>query len=87
MKATGIIRKLDQLGRIVIPREIIKAQGLKLKDDESEGSCLEIFTSDDEIILKKYQPGCQSCNSLENISEIMGVNMCPSCFEKLKGLI
>lgn len=87
MKSTGVVRGIDQLGRIVIPREIIKANGIKLKGEDGEGSFLQIFTNGDDIVLRKYQPGCQSCNSLDDVKEVMGVKMCPNCLEKLKNLI
>jgi AbrB family transcriptional regulator, transcriptional pleiotropic regulator of transition state genes len=52
MKSTGIVRKVDQLGRIVIPIEIREIFDIKIKDG------LEIFTEDNTIILKKYEPYC-----------------------------
>ena len=55
MNSTGVVRKLDNLGRIVIPIELRKTMGIAIKDT------LEIFTEGDEIILKKYQPGCIFC--------------------------
>ncbi len=50
MKSTGITRRIDDLGRIVIPKEIRK--NLKIKENE----VLEIFINNDEIILKKFSP-------------------------------
>ncbi|WP_079509105.1 AbrB/MazE/SpoVT family DNA-binding domain-containing protein [Mesobacillus jeotgali] len=50
MKATGIVRKTDQLGRVVIPMELRKKLSI------GENDPLEIFVDDDMIILKKYQP-------------------------------
>ena len=62
MKSTGVVRKLDNLGRIVIPIELRKTMDIAIKDT------LEIFTEGDEIILKKYQPGCIFCNDARNVT-------------------
>ena len=62
MKATGIVRKVDQLGRIVIPKELRKSLGIDL------GEPLEIYTDDNKIILKKYEPQ-NSCIMTGNISD------------------
>ena len=59
MKSTGIIRKVDELGRIVLPIEIRKILDIKQKD------AVEIFTDNDRIVLQKYQPACIFCNSVE----------------------
>ena len=55
MKSTGIVRKIDELGRIVLPIEIRNTLDIKAKDS------IEIFVDDDKIILKKYQPSCIFC--------------------------
>ncbi|MFD0868803.1 AbrB/MazE/SpoVT family DNA-binding domain-containing protein [Paenibacillus residui] len=52
MKSTGIVRKVDELGRIVIPMELRKSLGISEKDP------MEIFVDGDQIILRKYAPGC-----------------------------
>ena len=52
MKSTGIVRKIDELGRIVLPIEIRNTLDIKPKDS------IEIFVDDDKIVLKKYQPSC-----------------------------
>lgn len=51
-KATGIVRKIDQLGRIVIPKELLNTLAIGPKD------AMEIFTDGDSVILKAYTPGC-----------------------------
>ena len=56
MKSTGVVRKLDDLGRIVIPIELRRTMDIGLRDT------LEIFVEDDKIILKKYHPACIFCN-------------------------
>ena len=84
MKATGIIRNLDQLGRFVIPKETRKALDL------NEGDPIEMFTDGDKIILKKYTPGCHCCGNLEDLTDVLGLKICPKClkeFEKAIDLI
>ena len=84
MKATGIIRNLDQLGRFVIPKETRKALDL------NEGDPIEMFTDGDKIILKKYNPGCHCCGGMDHLTEVLGLKICPKClkeFEKAIDLI
>lgn len=78
MKSTGVVRKLDNLGRIVIPIELRKTMGISIKDT------LEIFTEGDEIILKKYQPGCIFCSDARNVSLFKGKMVCEKCLSALK---
>lgn len=80
MKSTGIIRRVDELGRIVIPMEIRKAMDIKEKDP------LEIFTDNDSIVLKKYSNTCVFCNEGEDIIEFNGKHICPACLEKIKNM-
>ena len=84
MKATGMVRNLDQLGRLVIPKETRKVF------DINEGDPVEIFTDGDKIILKKYNPGCHCCGSMDHLTEVLGLKICPKClkeFEKAIDLI
>ena len=78
MKSTGIVRKVDELGRIVLPIEIRKVMDIQEKD------ALEIFTDEDKIILQKYQPACIFCNQVENVLYFNGKRICAACVEKLK---
>ena len=78
MKSTGIVRKVDELGRIVLPIEIRKIMDIKEKD------AIEIFTDSDQIILQKYQPACIFCNDISNIVYFNGKRVCADCIEKLK---
>lgn len=55
MKATGIVRKVDQLGRIVVPKELRKTMGIDI------GSPLEIYVEDDRVIVRKYEPSIKTC--------------------------
>lgn len=77
MKSTGIVRRVDPLGRIVIPREIIKAFGIKLNE-----TSMEIYTEGDQIILKKYQPGCSCCSNITDLIIVNGISLCPSCLNQ-----
>lgn len=78
MKSTGVVRKLDNLGRIVIPIELRKTMGIAIKDT------LELFTEGDEIILKKYQPGCIFCNDARNVKLFKGKMVCEKCLSEMK---
>jgi transcriptional pleiotropic regulator of transition state genes len=63
MKSTGVVRRVDELGRIVIPMELRRTLNIGEKDP------LEIFVAEDMIILKKYTPGCIFCGSVENVQQ------------------
>ena len=71
-------RTMDSLGRIVIPIELRKTMGIAIKDT------LEIFTEGDEIILKKYQPGCIFCNDARNVKLFRGKMVCEKCIEEMQ---
>jgi transcriptional pleiotropic regulator of transition state genes len=73
MKAIGIVRKVDELGRIVIPMELRRTFGIEKEDP------LEIFVDDDMIILKKYEPACIFCGSAEDIVKVGNKNVCRQC--------
>lgn len=77
MKSLGIVRKVDQLGRIVLPKELRKS--FEIIEDET---ALEIFTDGDNIILKKYTPGCHCCKNTDNLIEVLGIKLCPSCLDQ-----
>ena len=78
MKSTGVVRKVDELGRIVLPIEIRNVLDIKPKD------AIEIFTDNDKIVLQKYQPACIFCNDVDNIVYFNGKRVCSACIEKLK---
>ncbi len=73
MKSTGIVRKIDELGRIVIPKELRTTLNI---DDHSH---LEIFVKDEYIMLKRHEPSCIFCGSLANVSDFKGKNVCRKC--------
>ena len=77
MKSTGIVRKVDELGRIVLPIELRRTL------DIAERDSLEIFVSEDTIILKKFQPTCVFCDSSKNIISYKGKNVCSACIASL----
>lgn len=77
MKATGIVRKVDELGRVVIPIELRRIHGIEVKDS------LEIFVDGENIILKKYEPACIFCGQAKDISIFRGKNICPSCIAEV----
>lgn len=78
MKSTGIVRKVDELGRVVLPIELRRTLDIKPKDP------LEIFTHEDTIIFKKYQPACIFCGQDENVDPFKGKNLCSDCRDELK---
>lgn len=77
MKSTGIVRPVDTLNRFVIPKELCKTFDIKPKDS------LEIYTEDNKIILKKYQPSCIFCSEASDIVEFDGRPICRNCAEKI----
>lgn len=78
MKSTGIVRQVDDLGRIVLPIELRRTFDLK------ERSFIEIYTDEDAIVLKKFQRTCVFCGSPEDISEYKGKSICQKCLAELK---
>ena len=81
MKATGVIRKIDGLGRIVIPMEI------RNKLEISENAPLEIHLEGSTIVVSKYEPDCTFCGSSKNITEYKGKNVCEKCMKDLTNLL
>jgi transcriptional pleiotropic regulator of transition state genes len=77
MKSTGMVRDIDEMGRIVIPKELRKAFNLNVKDP------VEIFTDDDSIILKKYNPGCTFCGAVNGLTMYKHKLVCDDCIEEL----
>ena len=77
MKSTGIVRKVDELGRVVIPIELRRTLGIDLKD------ALEIYVDEEKIILKKYEPACIFCGSAANVNHFQGKLVCKECAEAL----
>ena len=80
MQATGILRKIDGLGRIVIPMEI------RNKLEIAENDPLEIHVEGSSIVLRKYEPDCTFCGSSRNVVEYKGKNVCEKCISELKNM-
>ena len=80
MKSTGIVRKLDQLGRIVIPKE------LRTTFDIKETDPIEIFVDGTDIVLRKYQKSCVFCGESDGLVEFGGKVVCADGLKKIKKL-
>ena len=80
MKSTGIVRKVDELGRIVLPIELRRTMGIEVKD------ALEIYVDGDHIVLKKYEPSCVFCGNAKDIIHFKGKNVCSDCAHE-RGLL
>ena len=80
VKSTGIVRKVDDLGRIVIPIELRRTLGIEIKYS------LEIYVENDQIILKKYLPACTFCANAGSITIFKGKNVCSECLADLQKL-
>ena len=78
MKATGIVRKVDELGRIVLPVEMRRTLDIAEKD------ALEIYVEGSSVILKKYKPSCVFCDATKDITVFKGKNICPKCIKALQ---
>jgi len=73
MKSIGIIRKVDELGRIVLPIEMRRTLDIEVRDE------IEIFMENDRIILQKYEPSCIFCGSSRALIEYQRKNVCQMC--------
>ena len=82
MKSTGIVRKVDELGRIVLPKELRNTLNINEKDP------LEIYVDEDnKIVLKKNDPACIFCGGMNGIVSYRGYNVCRDCQEKLAAML
>lgn len=79
LKSTGIVRKVDELGRIVLPVELRRTL------DISERDALEIYVDGTSVVLKKYRPTCTFCDSVKDLRVFKGKNICPKCLRELTG--
>ena len=77
MKSTGIIRKVDELGRIVLPIEIRRTLDIEERDE------LEIFMDNDQIVLQKFEPSCIFCSSSHGLVSYCGKNVCQQCVRNI----
>ncbi len=78
MKGTSIVRKVDELGRLVIPIELRR----KLDIEQDDG--LEVFTDENgRIILRKYEPACLFCGNYEGLTVFRGKKVCDKCLDAM----
>ncbi len=77
MKSIGIVRKVDHLGRVVLPKETRDCFGIKDNDP------LEFYVDDDKIILKRYLSRCEFCSNTEDLIDFKGRKVCQSCIDEL----
>ena len=77
VKSTGIVRKVDELGRIVLPIELRHTLDIEPKD------ALEIYVDGNTIMLKKYQPACIFCDDAKDVLLFRGKNVCTACIKAL----
>ena len=80
MKSTGIVRKVDELGRIVLPIELRRTLDIAERDE------LEIYLDDDKVVLKKYEPSCIFCGSSCGLVTYHGRNVCMGCIENMSNI-
>lgn len=79
--STGIVRHVDDLDRIVIPKETCKILGIEPKD------ALEIFVDDTNLVLGKYEPSCIFCHEMQNVTSFKKKLVCEKCIKELASLI
>lgn len=77
MKSTGIVRKIDELGRIVLPMELRRVLNIDIKDP------IEIYVEGECVVLKKYVPTCIFCGEASNVTDFKGKNVCENCKKEL----
>ena len=77
MKSTGIVRNIDELGRIVVPKEIRRKLGIENTDP------VEIYVDGDKIILTKYLPVCHFCSGSDGVIDYKGKKICKSCIDDI----
>ena len=81
MKSTGIVRKVDELGRVVIPIELRRTLGIAEKD------ALEIYVDGERIILKKYEPACIFTGNADNLVYYKGKMVSKDAVKELMNMI
>lgn len=80
MKSTGIVRKVDDLGRIVLPIELRRSMDIEVHDE------LEIYIEENQVVLRKYEPTCVFCGSGLGLVQFGGKNICQNCINRMKKL-
>lgn len=77
MKSTGIVRRVDELGRVVLPVELRRTLGIEEHDP------VEILMDEDHVVLKRYQPTCVFCRSEDDLLDFRGKRICRACIAAL----
>jgi transcriptional pleiotropic regulator of transition state genes len=77
LKSTGIVRKVDELGRVVLPIELRRTLDIELRNP------LEIYVEGDMVILKKYEPACIFCGEAKDVIDFKGKIICGNCAREL----
>ncbi len=80
MKSTGMVKRIDELGRIVLPKNVRQPMGI------DTGDSVEIFTDGDRIVLRKFEPACVFCGEAENVVFYQEKRICAACIERIKHL-
>lgn len=78
MKSTGIVRNVDELGRVVVPKELRKHLGI------DSGEPVEIYADGEKIVLMKYEPACIFCSSVKDVLFYRGKKICQACLNELQ---
>ena len=81
MKSTGIVRKVDELGRIVLPIELRRTLNIELKDP------VEIYVDGQNIVLRKHEPTCVFCGGSRKVIAFKGRNVCAACRAELSATV
>ena len=81
MKSTGIVRKVDELGRVVLPIELRRSLELDSREP------MEIFVEGDTVFLRKYRQECIFCDETEEIVSFRGKSVCPACIRRMSELM
>ncbi len=77
MRTPGMIRKVDELGRIVIPSELRKAL------EVGPGDAMELYLQEDRLVLKKFAPACIFCGGIQGLMTYEGKNICRKCIDTI----
>ena len=81
IKSTGIIRRVDELGRVVIPKEI----RIQFKIEEKDP--IEVYVEGNSIVLRKYEDTCIFCGKKNELQNFSNKLICKKCCEDIKNLI
>ena len=78
MKTSGIVRNVDDLGRVVVPKELRRRMGIE------NGDAVEIYGEENRIIIEKYTPACLFCGGNDGIVQFKDKRICSACIEQLR---